>query len=117
MHELSIAMSLLDIVKEEMAKHGKEKLVSISVKHGRLSNVVPEALDFAWDGVTRGTEYEGSKMELEEVPLKVACRVCKAEFLPDNDNIFFMPCPKCGEEFGHTVLEGKEIYLDRLTAE
>ena len=44
MHELSIAQSLLALIEDEMTKHGKEKLITVKVRHGRLSSVVPEAL-------------------------------------------------------------------------
>ena len=117
MHEMSIAASLLDIVKQEMAKHNATKLIKIKVKYGRLANVVPEALDFAFEAMTTGTEFDGAELEMEEVPLVVSCISCKYEFTPEDDHLLIMPCPKCGEDFGHKVISGKELYLETLEAE
>ena len=117
MHEASIVAGLLDIVREEMDKRKLTKLVMVRVKHGRLTAVVPEAMDMAFEAMTMGTPLEGAKLEMEEVPALLACRVCKAEFQPGENHILCAPCPACGEEFGHTLLSGKELHLERLVAE
>ena len=48
MHEMSIVSSLLEMVKQEMQKNNATKLVLVRVKYGRLANLVPEAMTFAW---------------------------------------------------------------------
>lgn len=117
MHEMSIATSLLDIIRQEMEKHQATKLVLVRVKHGALSQIVPDSLYFAWEVLTKETPLEGAKLELEEVPLRLACSECGHEFEPEEIQLVIHPCPKCGEEFGHKVLSGKELYLDHLEAE
>lgn len=117
MHEMSIAMSLLDIISQEMEKHGAQTLKLVRVKHGRLTQLVPNSLYFAFEVLTKGTPLENAKLELDEVPLKVACCACGTEFEPDEEHVLIMPCPNCGEEFGHTILCGKELYLDHLEVE
>ena len=118
MHEASLAQSLIEIVKQEMDSHGLTRLTAITVKHGKLANVVPEALEFAFTAMTLGTPLEGARVTMSEVPVVVACRVCGEQFTPgDESSVLYMPCPKCGEEFGHTVISGKELYLDHLEAE
>jgi len=116
MHEMSIVAGLLDIIRQELAKHNAHKLLVVRVKHGRLANVVPEALEFAWTAMTADSEFAGAAIELEEIPLRLACGGCKHEFSPE-DKDFFMPCPACGEQLGHAILAGKELYLDHLEAE
>jgi hydrogenase nickel incorporation protein HypA/HybF len=117
MHEMSIAVSLVEIIQQEMAKHGVSTLLKVRVKHGRLTHLVPEALHFAFEACVRDTDMEGAELELEEVPLSVRCCKCAAVFEPDQEDIVYLPCPECGEEFGHEVLTGKELHLDRLEAE
>ena len=117
MHELSVATSLLNIIRQEMDKHGTTKLLSVKVVCGKLSNVVPEALSFAFEALTKGTTMEGALLELEEIPLTMRCRVCATEFTPELANALFAPCPQCGEEFGQILLTGKELYLENLHAE
>lgn len=117
MHEMSIAMSLLDIIRQEMDKHGATKLNSVRVVFGKLSNIVPEALEFAFEVLTKDTPLAGAVIELDERPLTMRCCKCDTEFTPELVNVMFAPCPQCGEEFGHTLLTGKEMFLDRLNVE
>lgn len=116
MHEMSIVASLIDIIKAELAANNATKLLMVRVKHGRLSNVVPEAMEFAFTAMTMGTEFEGARIELEEIPLTLRCAICKTEFSPEDKDIF-MPCPQCGEQLGHAILTGRELFLASLEAE
>jgi hydrogenase nickel incorporation protein HypA/HybF len=117
MHELSIAQSILEIVQQEMAKHQVTRLRTITLKYGRLSQVVPEALEFSFEMLAKGTTLEGAIVKMVEVPLRVACRSCAIEFSPTDEEMILMTCPACGEEFGHKVLEGKELYIDHIEAD
>lgn len=117
MHELSIAQNLLALITDEMAKHGKEKLISIKVKHGRLASVIPEALETAFEVLTVDTRLAGARLDLEEIPVTLRCRSCGREFTADGPGGPFTPCPACGEELGHTVLTGRELYIEYLELE
>ncbi len=117
MHEVSIAMSLLDIIRQELAKHGATRLLSVEVHHGVLANIVPEALEFAFQSMTIDTEFAGARLTMVETPLTVRCGGCGVTFSPEPPDPLYMPCPTCGLEFGHTVLTGKELYLERIEAE
>lgn len=117
MHEMSIAANLIEIIKQELEKHEAKKLLLVKVCHGKLANVVPEALHFAWEVVTKETPMEGATMELEEIPLRLKCAKCSEEFEPSEHDILLMPCPECGEDIGHEVISGKELYLAHLEAE
>lgn len=116
MHEMSIAQSLIGIIQDEMEKHGVTKLNKVTVKHGKLAAIVPEALSFAFEACTLRTPLEGAVMEMVELPIHLRCSECATEFSPDEGDLF-MPCPNCGEGVGHEVLQGKELYLDNLEAE
>ena len=49
MHELSIALSILDIVEEESARRGDAAVAAIHLRLGPLSGVVKEALLSAFE--------------------------------------------------------------------
>lgn len=117
MHEMSIAQSILDIIKQEMEKNGLKRLIRVKVKHGALTNTVPEALDTCFMALTVGTPLESAVFELESVPALYRCRVCSREFSPEEHNRLLVPCPHCGDELGHTVLAGKELFIDYIEAE
>jgi hydrogenase nickel incorporation protein HypA/HybF len=44
MHELSIAMSIVDMAQEELERHGGLQVQAVHLKLGRLTGVVKEAL-------------------------------------------------------------------------
>ena len=117
MHELSIAQSLLALIEDEMAKHDQKTLVTVKVRHGRLSAVVPEALSMAYEVLTTDTRLAGSQLVMEETPVVLRCRTCQREFSPELPSAAFAPCPGCGEELGHTVLSGRELYIEYLELE
>ena len=106
---------MMGIITEEMEKHGITKLKKVTVKVGRLSGVVIDSLIFAWEALTEGTPLGGSEMNVIELPLNVSCGSCDTEFVPEDN--YYMPCPKCGEVIGHTVLSGKEMYIDNIEAD
>jgi hydrogenase nickel incorporation protein HypA/HybF len=118
MHEMSLAQSLLAIVRQEVENHGSPRLVGVTVRRGALANVVPEALDMAFEVLTVGTDMEGVVLTQVEEPVRLSCGGCGREFAPEaSPAARFSPCPFCGEEFGHLVLAGKELYLDHLEVE
>ena len=117
MHEMAIAASLIDIVKEEMAKHGASKLLMVRVCYGKLTNVVPDALAFAFEVQTKETPLDGAELELKELPITVTCGECSTEFSTEGTDLFYMPCPSCENLLGHAVITGKDLYLDHLEAE
>ncbi|MCF8031133.1 MAG: hydrogenase maturation nickel metallochaperone HypA, partial [Desulfohalobiaceae bacterium] len=44
MHEMSVAQSLIDIIRNEMDKNAVTTLQTVKVKAGRINAIVPEAL-------------------------------------------------------------------------
>lgn len=117
MHELSIVQSVLNMAEAELAKHELSRLTSVTVRYGALANVVPEAMTMAWECLTQDTPHQGSPLVLEEVPVVLRCHKCKTEFTPQDGSILLAACPACGEDFGHQVVSGKELFLQSLEAE
>jgi hydrogenase nickel incorporation protein HypA/HybF len=79
MHELSIAMSMIEMAEGEAARRGGVVVSAIHLKLGELSGVVKEALLFSYEVACQGTRLEGSRLEIEEVPVVVYCTTCRAE--------------------------------------
>ncbi len=72
----------------------------------------------AFEVMTVETDLEGAVLETIEEPLRLSCGKCQHTYISQGTSPFtFDPCPQCGEEFGHTVLSGKEMYLDQLEIE
>jgi hydrogenase nickel incorporation protein HypA/HybF len=116
MHEMSIAHSLVGIIEQEMLRHEVTRLIRVRVKYGRISAIVPEALQTAFEVMTMDSPLQGARLEVEEIPLVARCRECAREFSPEGD-LMIMTCPYCSAEFGHEIISGKELYIDELEAE
>jgi Zn finger protein HypA/HybF involved in hydrogenase expression len=65
MHELSIALSLVETVCEELPRLGGAQVRSIHLRIGALSGVAPEALTFAFDVAAEASPLAGAKLEIE----------------------------------------------------
>ena len=71
MHELSIADAVVRIA----CRHAAGRPVArVELKVGRLRQVVPDALEFAFVLVAEGTELEGAELVMEDVPAAGRCR-------------------------------------------
>lgn len=66
MHELSIALSMIDMASEEVVRHGSARVTALHLKLGHLSGVVKEALTFSYEIACQGTALEGSQLVIEE---------------------------------------------------
>jgi len=120
MHEMSIAQSLVKIVREEMAKNQVESLIKVTVCCGRINAVVPDALHMAFEALTRDTPLQGAELDIVHVPLRLACGQCGSHFEPEDgaDTVFFhFPCPACGQDIGHEVVQGRELHVESIEAE
>jgi hydrogenase nickel incorporation protein HypA/HybF len=78
MHELSIAMSLLDALEEE-ADRRQARVIAAHVRLGPLSGVVKEALLSAFEMARESTPLADCRLIIEDVPIVVFCPHCNAD--------------------------------------
>jgi hydrogenase nickel incorporation protein HypA/HybF len=113
MHELSIAQSLFDLVREEGQRHGLKAITRIKLQVGALSAVVPESLAFCFEILSRGTVLEGARLDIETVSVSARCTHCQQVFVVA-DKIFL--CPHC-QEPGVELVSGRELTLVSIEGE
>jgi hydrogenase nickel incorporation protein HypA/HybF len=65
MHELSIAVSLVDAICDELPRLGDVSVRAVRIRVGALSGVVPDALMFAFDVAADGSRVAGARLEIE----------------------------------------------------
>ena len=63
MHELAITQGVVDAV---TARTGTARVAAVTVRVGRLSGVVPDAMRFCFDLVTESTPLAGARLEVEQ---------------------------------------------------
>jgi hydrogenase nickel incorporation protein HypA/HybF len=66
MHELSIAISLVDLACEEKERRSLPRVQALRLRLGTLSGVVKDALLFSFDLASAGTCVEGAALKIEE---------------------------------------------------
>jgi hydrogenase nickel incorporation protein HypA/HybF len=66
MHELSIALSLIDAVCDELPRMGGVLVRRVHVRVGPGSGVVAEALRFAFDVAVAESAIEGAELAIEQ---------------------------------------------------
>lgn len=111
MHELSIAMSLVDRACEEVTRRGGCRVEVLFLRLGPLSGVVEDSLRFSWDLATADTAIAGARLEIEAVPVVVRCPRCVAE--RELPSIQDFRCPTCGLPVDD-VVSGRELELRAL---
>lgn len=79
MHELSVALSIIEGVEEELKRQGDCSVAVVHLRLGPLSGVVKDALTFSYDLACEGTRLEGSKLEIQELPIVLYCPNCGEE--------------------------------------
>ena len=113
MHEMSIAQSLVEIIREEMKKNDAKILRSVRLHIGQLTAIVPESLSFCFEVMTAGTDLEGAKLIMEIIPLMGYCVNCKKEFPIEN---YAFECPFCRSTEIKTI-SGQELSIVELEVE
>jgi hydrogenase nickel incorporation protein HypA/HybF len=108
MHELSIAMSIIEGASQEAISRGGARVHAVHLKLGPLSGVVKDALMFSYELACEGTLLEGSQLVIEEVPVVVYCPICDTEKTLDSIQRFC--CPSCGT-LTPDVVSGKQLEL------
>lgn len=67
MHELSIALGLIDLAVKEASRQGDVKVATLYLRIGRLAGVASEALRFSFDVAAAGTPIANARLEIEDV--------------------------------------------------
>jgi len=89
-HELSLSGAVLNTA----VKHAGGRRVSlVTLRVGRLRQVVPDTLEFYFEFVARGTLCEGARLEQDIVEACLHCARCEREW---EIAIPAFRCPTCG---------------------
>ena len=111
MHELSIALSIIEGVEDELTRRGVQPITAVHLKLGPLSGVVKEALLFSYQLACEDTLLAGSRLEIEEVPTVIYCPSCERE--QPVVSIQCMCCITCGTPSAD-IRKGSELHVFAL---
>lgn len=111
MHELSIAMEILDIVEKEAVKHDATEVKVVRLKIGDLSGVETESLTFSFDAIKGEKDLtKEAQLIINRIPVRISCAPCGNEFEGAG---MLVSCPKC-EGFDTQLLAGEELEIEDI---
>jgi hydrogenase nickel incorporation protein HypA/HybF len=111
-HELSIALSILEEAEEEIQRQGGVARVgAVYLRVGALSGIVKQSLISAYELACERTAFEGSRLVIEEIPIVVFCTKCQAERGVHSFQEF--SCVECDTPASE-ILHGRELQLAAL---
>jgi hydrogenase nickel incorporation protein HypA/HybF len=110
MHELSLSSAVVATVERHA---GGCPVTLVSLRIGRLRQVVPESLAFYFGFVARGTVCEGAALEYELVPARIRCTACDCELELDSPVFVCTRCLSTAVE----VVGGDEFEVDSIVVE
>jgi hydrogenase nickel incorporation protein HypA/HybF len=111
MHELSIAMSIVEFAQQEAEKRGSLHVTAVHLRLGAFSGVVRDALLSSFEVACADTRLAGSRLVVEEVPLVVYCPQCEERRAVRSDQWF--QCSECGTPTPE-IVQGKELEVTAL---
>lgn len=111
MHELSVAMSVVDVAAEELRRLGGGSVRAIHLKLGPLAGVGKSALLSAYELACEGTALERAEMVIQDVPVAIYCPTCEAE--RPIQSIQMICCSVCGTPAAR-VVRGNELQVTAM---
>ena len=107
MHEMSIALSVVDIAVERTKQENGRRINEIVLEIGSLSGVLIDSLQFCFESAVKNTMAESAQIKIIRCRAKAHCSDCGASFETDE----FVPlCPQCGQPV-FDVRDGREMKI------
>jgi hydrogenase nickel incorporation protein HypA/HybF len=92
MHEMSIAASVLDAVRQEAERRPKSRPLRVGMRIGEWSGVDTESLRFCFEALVADSDLAGLQLDLDYRQRRNRCERCGAEFAVSGYEI---GCPQC----------------------
>ncbi|MCB2148840.1 MAG: hydrogenase maturation nickel metallochaperone HypA [Deltaproteobacteria bacterium] len=114
MHEMGIAMEIVDIAKASIPEDMQgAKVRRVNLQVGKLSAIVADSLRFCFDLVVKDTPLEGAELAIEEVPVVARCKDCQAQWTV-TEPVF--TCTAC-RSGAIDILSGRELDIKSIEIE
>ena len=115
MHEVSIALGMVDELKRIARENNATKITLVKLKIGKMSGIVTDSLKFAFDAVKlEHPVMTSAEIIINEIPLIYECNDCNAKF--ETEDIYFPECINC-KSYNLTTLSGEEQHIENVEVE
>lgn len=113
MHEFSLMMGVLDAVETSAKENNAQRILEVRLVIGEMSEVLEDAMSFAFEALTPGTLAEGARLSMTKVVPKSRCLACGEEYEHDR---YHLACPQC-DSLVTELLAGREMHIESMEIE
>jgi hydrogenase nickel incorporation protein HypA/HybF len=113
MHELSIAISIVDTVLKQAEAASAILVTEVHLDIGMLSGIEYESLEFALGVASKDTILEETLFRINRVEPVAECPACQHLYTPEG---MFSHCPEC-QKPGIRLIRGTELQIKSLLVE
>lgn len=110
MHELSIAVAIVDIAAKETTKANASKVDWIELEIGTLAGIEVDSLNFVWPSAVKDTVLENATKKISIIHGEAKCKDCDTVFKLD---AIYDACPACNS-YLKGIIKGKELVVKSL---
>lgn len=115
MHEVSIALNMVDELQRIARENHATKITSVRLKIGSLSGIVTDSLKFAFDAIKlEHPMLLNAVITIIEVPAVYECNMCDRSF--STDDYRFIDCPEC-KSYDLKMISGEEQNIENVELE
>ena len=113
MHELSIAISIVDMAIEQAKLASALRVTEVELDVGIFSGIEYEALKFALEVAVKETILEDTQFRINRVEAVAECPACEYLYVPEG---MYSHCPECNKQ-GIRLIRGCELQIKSLLVE
>jgi hydrogenase nickel incorporation protein HypA/HybF len=110
MHELSVAQSIVDIVRQYVPASDLANVRTVRLKIGTVAGIVADSLEFSFGVITAETQLANASLAVETIPFTVKCSQCGMESVNEQGIIL---CSHCGSS-STRVIAGTEMQVEAI---
>lgn len=112
MHEMSLALSIMELVTTEAEAAGARRINRIELEVGTLAGVMIDSLRFCLEAAVRETAAAGAELAIHEIAARGRCTACGVESTMAG---LITACPSCGHFLA--VEKGRELRVVSITVD
>lgn len=109
MHELSLMTSVIETVRQGALDNEIKKVKKVKLVIGKLSQALPDSLQFAFGVLCTDEMFCGAELEIEEKEIICLCPECQTRFSVQDEYSFI--CPSC-KGIKVDIISGRELFID-----
>ncbi len=114
MHEMSIAVNILDIAAAEARNAGAKTVNTIEIDVGELAGIEVESLLFCFETARRSVpETAHASLNIQRIAGLAHCDQCARDVPAD---FFVATCPHCGQS-GLELVTGRELKVRSINVD